>query len=238
MGFVDLHCHLLWDLDDGCRSPAETLEAARALAEAGFTDVAATPHVQLRYGGGDPAAVRARLGEARALLARYEIPLALHPGGENIVDDGFDARELRALGDPGRYALVEVPFLEAVPALGEVVASIMARGVRPILAHPERCTEFEPDGRAEDLVAQGALLQLNLGALTGRHGPRARRLAERFLDGGLYAVIGSDLHAPDEAGRWIAGALRALERRAGVAGAALLCEENPRRVLAGEEIGR
>src|SRR5690348_7930123 len=143
MGFVDLHCHLLWDLDDGCRSPAETLEAARALAAAGFTDVAATPHVQLRYGSGSAGTARARLAQARTLLARDEIALALHSGGENIVDEGFEARELRALGDAGRYALVEVPFLEAVPALGDVVASIMARGVRPILAHPERCTEFE-----------------------------------------------------------------------------------------------
>ncbi len=34
MGFVDLHCHLLWDLDDGCRSPeAWIAEALETLSE-------------------------------------------------------------------------------------------------------------------------------------------------------------------------------------------------------------
>src|SRR5919205_4267 len=33
MSFIDLHCHILWDLDDGCQSPEETLAAARALLE-------------------------------------------------------------------------------------------------------------------------------------------------------------------------------------------------------------
>jgi protein-tyrosine phosphatase len=240
MSFIDLHCHILWDLDDGCQSPEETLAAARALAAAGFTEAAPSPHVQARYGGGDAALSRARLEEARALLERERVGLRLHASGENIIDGDFlgalAAGATRRLGDGARYALVEVPFLAPAPMLGMIIRRMAAAGVRPIIAHPERCVEFEQPGRAEEMVELGAALQLNLGAITGRHGPRARELAERLLERGLYAVAGTDLHAPDGAERWLRTALAALEALAGREAVERLCAENPRRALAGEDL--
>ena len=240
MGFVDLHCHLLWDLDDGCRSPEETVAAARALAMLGYSDVATSPHVQARYGGGDRERTELRLEEARALLRAEGIPLTLHAGGENFLDLEFLARagtqEMRGVAEQRRYALVELPFQETVPDLPKLVAAALAIGVTPLVAHPERCLEFLKPGRAAEAVRCGALLQLNLGSLTGRHGRMARSLAERFLDEGLYAVGGTDLHAPDGAEAWIAEALAALATRGGEAALRRLCEDNPRRVLAGEDL--
>ena len=40
MDLVDIHSHLLWGLDDGCQTPEETLEAARALDPRGRTRIA------------------------------------------------------------------------------------------------------------------------------------------------------------------------------------------------------
>ena len=240
MRLVDLHCHLLWDLDDGCRSPEETLLAAQSLAAVGYTDVAPSPHVQMRYGGGDAALARARLDEARTLLGREGVGLALHAGGENVLDEAFVARvgtpDHRGLGAAARYVLVELPFQERVPALPEMLARVRARGATPVIAHPERCVEFEALGRAAEAVRLGAALQLNLGALTGRHGRRSRNLAEAFLDEGLYAVAATDLHSPEEAVEWIGEALDALAKRSGPDGLHRLCSRNPCRVLAGEEL--
>ena len=240
MGYVDLHCHLLWDLDDGCRTPEETLWAARALSAVGYSDAAPTPHAQARYGGGDALLARARLEEARVLLAREGVELKLHASAENQLDEGYVARaeagEPRGLGAEGRYALVELPFVALVPRVDALVHRLRARGVLPIFAHPERCAEFERPGRAEEVVALGAALQLNVGALTGRHGRQARLLAERFLDRGLYAVAGTDLHGPEAADEWIADALEVLAERAGASALRRLCDENPRRALAGEDL--
>jgi protein-tyrosine phosphatase len=240
MGFVDLHCHLLWDLDDGCRSPEETVAAARALATLGYSEVATSPHVQARYAGGDRERTELRLEEARALLRAEGIPLALHAGGENFLDLEFLARagtqEMRGVGEQRRYALVEIPFQATVPDLPKLVAAALAIGVTPLVAHPERCLEFLKPGRAAEAVRRGAYLQLNLGSLTGRHGRMARSLAERFLDEGLYSVAGTDLHAAEGAEEWIGEALLALGTRGGEAALNRLCEDNPRRVLAGEDL--
>lgn len=41
---IDIHCHILWGVDDGPQSPEET-EALLNLAKVeGITDIIATPH--------------------------------------------------------------------------------------------------------------------------------------------------------------------------------------------------
>jgi protein-tyrosine phosphatase len=240
MDLVDIHCHLLWGLDDGCRTPEETLEAARAMASLGYTDVAPSPHAQARYAGGDREACAARLAEARERVGAAGIALQLHPNAENPIDDGFLASlergEARGVGEAQQFVLVEFPFLDDVPDVPGLISRVRARGVTPIVAHPERCLCFEEPGRAEAAVGAGAVLQLNIGSLIGRHGWLALQLAERLLGEGLCALGGTDLHGPFDAAAWIDEALTALERAAGTKQLERLCRDNPRRALRGEDL--
>ncbi len=240
MGYVDLHLHLLWGLDDGCETPRETREAARLLVALGFSEAAPSPHPIPELPSGDAAACEARRAEVVALLAAEGVPLALHANAENKLDEAFLARAegpgRRGIGASGRWALVEAPFQSGLPALPELVFRMKRRGVSPLFAHPERCLEIERPGRAEEVVRLGGALQLNVGALGGVYGKTARRLAERFLSDGLYAVAATDLHQPGGAGRWLEESLAALEKRAGAEGARRLLDENPRRILAGEDL--
>ncbi|HSN14541.1 MAG TPA: CpsB/CapC family capsule biosynthesis tyrosine phosphatase [Anaeromyxobacteraceae bacterium] len=241
MAFLDLHSHLLWALDDGCQTPEETLAAARLLVELGWRDSSPTPHAHPLFPSRDPAACVARLQEAQALFDREGVPLRLHAGAaENPLDEGYLDRlapeQRRGLGPTGRWTLVELPFRSAVPALPELLFHLARRAVRPLLAHPERCVEFDKAGRAEEAARLGAAFQLNLGALVGVYGRGVRKQAERLLDAGLYAVAATDLHHPDGAEEWLPEALVALEKRAGSAAVDRLCGDNPRRILAGEEL--
>jgi protein-tyrosine phosphatase len=240
MGYVDLHSHLLWDIDDGCETPGETLAAARLLVELGFSDAAPSPHAIRGLPSGDPVRAESRRADAVALLAREGVPLALHANAENRLDDEFLARAggagRRGIGATQRWVLVELPFQSDVPALADLVFRLRRLGVAPLFAHPERCAEFEREGRAEEVVRLGGALQLNVGALAGVYGKPARRLAERLLSEGLYAVAATDLHRPDGVREWLDEALAALEKRAGPAGLERLLGGNPRRILAGEDL--
>jgi len=240
MELVDIHCHLLWGLDDGSRTPEETLETAQALCSLGFTDVAPSPHAQARYAGGNARTSALRLAEARHLLAQAGIRLRLHLGAENPLDESYLAAvrsgERRGLGTSQRFALVEFPFVDPAPDMVSMLEDLRGAGVLPIVAHPERCLEFDSPGRAEAAVRAGAALQLNLGSLTGRHGQLAYELSRRFLGEGLYAVVATDLHGPHDAADWIDEALSELERCAGAGELRRLFSENPRRALNGEEL--
>ncbi len=240
MGFVDLHCHLLWGVDDGCETPAETLEAAKLLVSLGFSDAAPSPHAVRELPSGDPALCERRRAEITALLAAEGVPLALHANAENRLDEELVSRAAgpsrRGIGARGAWVLVEAPFLGDMPGIAELVRRIGEAGATPLVAHPERCETFEAPGRVEAVVRAGAALQLNVGALTGLYGKAARRRAEALLDAGRYAVAATDLHAPRGASRWLPEALDALGRRAGSDGAARLLDVNPRRILAGERV--
>lgn len=240
MAFVDLHSHILWGLDDGCQTPEETLEAARLLTELGWRESAPTPHAHPLFPSRDVTTCSARLAEAQVLLKLEGIPLTLHSGAENVLDEVYLGRlagnDRRGLGATGRFALVELPFRGSVPGLPDLLFHLARKGVRPLVAHPERCVEFDRPGRAEEAVRLGAALQLNLGALAGVYGRQVRKQAERFLGDRLYAVAATDLHHPDGAEEWLPEAIEALEERAGCAELERLCSTNPLKVLAGEEL--
>jgi len=240
MPFVDLHSHVLWALDDGCQTPEETLAAARLLVGLGWREAAPTPHAHALFASGDPTACAARLAEAQTLLDREGIPLKLHSGAENPLDADYLGRlsleGRRGLGPTARWALVELPFRDGVPAMPDLLFHLARRTVRPLLAHPERCAEFDRPGRADEAVRLGAALQLNLGALAGLYGRRVRKQAEAFIDAGLYAVAATDLHHPDGAEEWLPESLGLLEERVGPAEVDRLCSTNPRRILAGEDV--
>ncbi len=240
MGFVDLHCHLLWALDDGVETAEEAVLAARLLASLGFSDAAPSPHAGPGMPSADEAVCGARRSELQALLASEQVPLRLHQNAENKLDDAFFERlgvpARRGIGESQRWALVEVPFRSAVPSLPELVFRLRRRDVLPLFAHPERCQEFERPGRAAEVVRLGGGLQLNVGALTGLYGRLPQKLAEQFLEEGLYTVAATDLHRVDGAEEWVPEAMELLERRGGDGTLDRLFAINPRRVLAGQEI--
>lgn len=240
MGLVDLHCHLLWALDDGVESAEEALAGARLLASLGFTDVAPSPHANPDWPSGDEARCEARRAELQALLRDRGVALTLHRNAENKLDEAFLSRAegpaRRGVGETQRWALVELPFRGGVPALPDLVFRLRRKGVIPLFAHPERCAEFEQPGRAEEVVRLGGALQLNVASVIGLYGKGPRKLAERLLDAGLYGVAATDLHHPAGAEEWIPEALDALEKRVGREGFDRLFSENPRRVLQGEEL--
>ncbi|MCP3169284.1 tyrosine-protein phosphatase [Myxococcus qinghaiensis] len=236
-GFVDLHCHLLPAVDDGARTLEDALEMARALVDLGFSTVAPSPHARPEYAPVD--VVEARLAELTAALEHARIPLSLGRNAENLLDDAF----LRGLGTPsarmlggGRVALVELPYTAPVPALPDILFRIRTKGVVPLIAHPERCLEFERKGRAAEAVRAGAHLQLDVGALIGRYGPLAKKLARAFLDDGLYAVAATDLHGPVGAREWVGRALGELRSRVGEEASSRLLRGNPSHLLAGESL--
>ncbi|WP_257457321.1 tyrosine-protein phosphatase [Archangium lipolyticum] len=238
-GLCDLHCHLVPGVDDGARTLEDALEMARALVDLGFTTVAPSPHARPEYPSHSREIVEARLVELREALEREGVKLTLGTNAENFLDEAF----LRGLGTPearllgaGKYVLVELPYTSPVPALTDILFRIRLKGVTPLLAHPERCLEFERPGRAAEAVRTGALLQLDVGALTGRYGGTAKKLARAFLEDGLYAVGATDLHGPVGAREWVGKALAELRSRVGERAFTRLMATSPARLLTGEAL--
>jgi len=238
MSLVDLHVHLLAGVDDGPADEAEALEHAARLAADGIREATATPHVGHPRFPLDPRSIPERTRELQAAIDAAGIGVTIRPGGElhPAGVGALSAAELEAVaqGPPGaRWLLFEIPFAGIDDDWVASCAEMRARGYSLVIAHPERAANVLGEGmrRLRGPMTAGAVLQVNVCSLLGRHGELAQTAAERFVRSGLAYLLGSDGH-----GRARAQTLAAGERLAVAAGASKLrarqlTRANPRFLL-------
>jgi protein-tyrosine phosphatase len=108
------------------------------------------------------------------------------------------------------------------------------RGVRLVLAHPERQPELlhEP-GAIEALIRAGCLVQVSSGSVTDPAGAADRRALRGWFRRGCVHLLGSDGHSPRGRRPLLAAAYRQIAAWAGAAVADRVCGTNGAAVLAG-----
>jgi protein-tyrosine phosphatase len=118
--------------------------------------------------------------------------------------------------------------------LEERFFEMQVRGVRPVLAHPERYAAlFRTTDPLDPMLEVGTVALLDVMALVGRYGRASRRAAERMLDEGVYYAACSDAHRPSDV-ELVGEAIERLRELCGDDEAKELLADNPRRILAGE----
>ncbi|MDP3276112.1 MAG: CpsB/CapC family capsule biosynthesis tyrosine phosphatase [Deltaproteobacteria bacterium] len=238
-GFIDLHCHPLPAIDDGCRSAHEGAALLCGLASIGFTWVVATPHVRSGMWNNTrttiaPAhlALEAALEELRArgaTLPRWDF------AAEHLFDDVSWERMTGEdpLTYPGKAAVLIEFAYERLPERAEVRLWRLSKTfkLRPVIAHPERCATLQAEQeRLLDIQGAGCALLLDLMSLVGAYGKRAQASAERWLDESRYTAAASDAHKPEDVSR-VAQAIEALGRRVGPEGVTRLLVDGPKSLL-------
>ena len=207
---IDLHSHVLPGLDDGAQDLDEAVAICRAAAEDGIRVLAATPHVRDDYPT-TPEQMEAALAEVRAAVGEL---VRIVPGGEIDLArvDGPRAELARfALAGNPKYLLVETPYGGWPLDLPEKLFRLLAAGITPVLAHPERNPEVQQRPELlEPIVAGGTLVQLTAASVDGRLGSRARSSAATLLERNLAHLLASDAHAPSVRAIGMSAAVTAL----------------------------
>lgn len=196
----DLHCHILWNMDDGAETMEKTIEMCRTAVKNDISIVAATPHMTDLRRTDDFLYTRNRkITELNRLLNAEEIPLRICGGAEVYLNDWiFEAdEELAELTlNRSRYLLCEYSLRPFDPEKAVLFAEEIAeRGLVPLIAHPERYPTFhEYPAIVPELYGLGARFQVNADSLTGRIGENVRDFAVNMLTNGFADVIATDAH--------------------------------------------
>jgi protein-tyrosine phosphatase len=199
---IDLHSHILHDLDDGARTLDEAVAMAQAAAADGVTVMAATPHGRSSSNAGftrySVETLQERLAALQAGLREAGVPLEVVAGTEIMGEPGALER-LRAgklLPYAGaRAVLIEFPLRIARAAAEEIIFAFQLDGYRVVVAHPERYRFVQDDPSSlVPLIERGALMQLTADALLGRQGEQLRRLAELMIAHNFAQLLASDAH--------------------------------------------
>lgn len=195
---VDMHNHLLPGLDDGLGEPEKTIEFIKELKALGYKKLICTPHIISDMYPNGPHTILPKLELVRSMLAEQNIDMPIEAGAEYMIDTDFEAfmkegGELLTFGN--NYMLIEMSYIAASHNIEQVIFQLRMKGIKPILAHPERYTyyhhTFDQYRRFIDL---GCILQVNLLSLLGYYGEPVRRTAERLFKEKMVTMLGTDMH--------------------------------------------
>lgn len=238
---IDIHSHILPDLDDGARSMKTAREMARIAAQSGIQGIIATPHVITGIYDNNRHKILKTVENLNNTLTEQNIPVHIMPGAEYHLESTLPARlnagQLLTLNESGRYLLVELPETLVPDYTMQILYELQLAGITPVIAHPERNQHLMSDS---DLLAamsnRGAVMQLTASSLTGLFGSTVQKNAWRLIDGGCTVVVASDAHSTRGRVPSLREACLEISARRGEESARTLCYENPRRISLGLEL--
>ena len=191
---IDLHTHILPNMDDGSKSLEETVALLKLLKQQGISTVAATPHF---YAQEAPGAFLKRRNASLEMLRSIpeEDRLNILPGAEVAYFSGIGSSEALIplqIGET-KLLLVEMPFGAWSDYVVEDICEIPIQlGLIPVLAHVNRYPGRDQFPKYKDvLLAGGVYFQCNTEAFFTF---RSRRWALELLKKGYIHFLGSDSH--------------------------------------------
>ncbi len=137
---IDIHCHLLPEVDDGPKSWDVSVEMCRMSAADGITHAVATPHANDRYAydrtylSGLLDQLRERIGPGAGL--QLSLGCDFHLSFENL-ERVLEQPHTYTIDDTN-YLLVELSNFSVPNQLSECFTRLGDCGLTPILTHPER----------------------------------------------------------------------------------------------------
>jgi tyrosine-protein phosphatase YwqE len=142
-----------------------------------------------------PEAINSGLYLLRTELLKRNIDIEIEAAAEYYYDEYF--LELlktdNLLTIHKEYLLFELSYLTKPSGIDEVIFKIQTKGLKPLLAHPERYPFLKMADYTKYKEA-GCLFQLNILSLTGHYGEQAMNNATQLIELGYIDFLATDLH--------------------------------------------
>lgn len=237
---IDIHSHILPEMDDGPETIEEAIEIARLAAADGTKTIFATPHMAETNEFATATCVSESVKELQKAIDAQGITLNVAPGVEVYPSDDV----LRAV-DAGlpvklassNYLLLDCPLNIIPMGFEQLVFSLQTRGITPILAHPERSVVIQEKPQIlEPLVSRGMLVQCNASSILGIHGRQAEETMMLFLQHKWVHFVASDAHSAGRRRPRLSEAVDTLLNLVGSEMTQELAWHNGQRILNGEKV--
>lgn len=257
---IDLHSHILPNLDDGPRTMEDSIQMCRISYHDGIRAIVATPHILPGIYKNDRSTILTKLHELNNALMKFgvqssgfrvknldpmtQLPndsiteLEILPGADvhfsSDILQRLEKKEIVTVNDRGRYLMVEFAFQGIPYQAEEVLFQLLTKGIIPIISHPERNMEIgQRPQRYYEMIRMGCLGQVTAMSLTGEFGPGVRRIAQKLLTNRLIHIIASDAHSPDGRPPVLSAAMKAAEKIVGKEEARKMVTDYPQAVIDG-----
>lgn len=191
------------ELDDGSRSIEESLEILKQAEKSGITDILFTPHyiTNSNFSANNYQKIE-KFNILVEKVKKEKIQINLYLGNEVYIDENIlsliNKGEIMSLNG-SRYILIELPFMNKVQNLKEIIFELVRNGYIPIIAHPERYHFIQKKPEVvEEYLEMGALFQGNYQSLWKYYGTSAKKTLKKLLKNNTIQFLGSDIHRKTE----------------------------------------
>ncbi|WP_302952127.1 tyrosine-protein phosphatase [Holdemania filiformis] len=230
---IDIHSHLIPEVDDGSQSLEESLSLLKQAEQDGITELITTPHFmkngEFRIKASE---LVQRLSE---LKQAYTGSIKLHLGNELYIHP--DLPELLEKGEvltlaESDYILVEFPFQNYKDEYDEILYELSLK-YRIVIAHPERYSYVQEDPNfCLRWLNEGYYLQANQNSLFKKE---TNKTLIPMIENGFVSFMASDAHNEHRL-CVLSEARKLLEEEFGERFAVQLTQENPEKILMNEPI--
>lgn len=230
---IDLHSHILPQIDDGARNIKQSLAMARACWADGISTIVATPHFYQDRSKGMLSKRMTALLSLREALAEADIPIEILPGFEVSATAMLQNRS--SLGsltlDGTKWILLERPYLYS-DEFQESIENVFRQELYPLIAHPERYDYFTNDYAVlGEYIARGAWAQVTAAAIAGDQGNRRQKWCFRAIELDLIHIVATDAHNIQNRSPRMQAAMQVILERFGEDMLRKLFYENPEKLL-------
>jgi len=202
---IDVHSHILPNMDDGAQSAEESLKLLALLKKDGVDAVAATPHLHLhRQSATDFLRKREQRAETLFKALNDSDRGGDYPkivlGAEVLFSASvgeLSPSQLKNLCIEGTdYLLIELPYCAFSRSfLTQFSGFVSGCGCGVILAHIERYYEYNGSEQMDELLSCDCLAQANCDSLLSA---RSRKLLLKLIGSGAVRLLGTDAHSVKE----------------------------------------
>lgn len=214
---IDIHTHLIPNVDDGSDSMEETLRLARTAVKEGISHTVLTPHHNRYWVSNEKDKVIELTKEIEKAIRNEDIPLTVSPGQEIRMNEEFSeelfAGNYLSLDGKGKYYLVEFSWREFPSFARSYLQQMLDADIIPVIAHPERQRPFlDEPGLLKELIDMGCISQVTASSIVGDYTEEIRQAAHVMMEDNLIHVIASDVHDTVERPFNLVNALEIIEK--------------------------
>lgn len=235
---VDIHSHIIFDVDDGSKSLNQSIKYLDQLKKIGLNRVICTPHSK---GGSIDKIVK--INENYKTLAKEakKRNIELYLGNEIMYSDKMirllERNRLRTLNE-SNYILLEFKRSERmeIDHIIDILELLKENGYKVILAHPELYVNYRNIENMYRIKDTGTLLQLDATSiLRNKTNKKTYKFSKKLLDEKLIDIVASDSHCTKKRSYLsFKKAYKRIKRKYGKSYADILFKHNPNLLVGGK----
>lgn len=242
---IDIHSHIVFDVDDGPTTIEESLALVGESYRQGVRTIVSTSHRRKGMFETPEDKIFANFSQVKeAAEAKYE-GLEILYGGElyysSDILERLEQCQVPRMNDT-RFALIEFSMTTPWKEIHTALSNVIMLGITPVVAHIERYNALEfNEERVKELINMGGYTQINSShvlkpKLFGDKYHKFKKRARYFLEKNLVHCVASDMHNLGPRPPFMDKAREIVTKDFGPNRAYALFEENPQTLLENKDL--